>query len=127
MEQLSSLDAQFLGVESARTYGHVGMLAVYDPSTAPGERLEAADLCRLIAGRIHLLPPLRRRLVDIPLGLDLPVIVDGVGLNITVLSYLDQIDVGIVADREQMDDLWSLLAAMERALDELEGAVAAAA
>ena len=55
------------------------------------------------------------------------VIVDGVGLNITVLSYLDQIDVGIVADREQMDDLWSLLAGMERALDELEGAVAAAA
>ena len=72
MEQLSSLDAQFLGVESARTYGHVGMLAVYDPSTAPGGRLEAADLCRLIARRIHLLPPLRRRLVDVPLGLDLP-------------------------------------------------------
>jgi diacylglycerol O-acyltransferase / wax synthase len=36
MRQLTSLDAQFLAVESARTYGHVGGLAVYDPSTAPG-------------------------------------------------------------------------------------------
>ena len=38
MRQLTSLDAQFLAVETARTYGHVGGLAVYDPSTAPGRR-----------------------------------------------------------------------------------------
>ena len=72
MQQLSSLDAQFLGVESARTFGHVGMLAIYDPSTAPDGRLDVADLCRLVDRRMHLLPPLRRRLVDVPLGLDLP-------------------------------------------------------
>ena len=66
MQQLSSLDAQFLGVESARTFGHVGMLAVYDPSTAPDGRLEVADLCRLVARRMHLLPPLRRRLEAAP-------------------------------------------------------------
>ena len=72
MEQLSPLDAQFLGVESARTFGHVGMLAVYDPSTAPDGRLDVGDLCRLVGRRLHLLPPLRRRLVDVPLGLDLP-------------------------------------------------------
>ena len=39
MRQLTSLDAQFLAMESARTYGHVGGLAVYDPSTAPGGEL----------------------------------------------------------------------------------------
>ena len=39
MRQLTSLDAQFLAVESARTYGHVGGLAVYDPATAPGGEL----------------------------------------------------------------------------------------
>ena len=38
MRQLTSLDAQFLAVESARTYGHVGGLAIYDPTTAPGRR-----------------------------------------------------------------------------------------
>ena len=36
MQQLTSLDAQFLAIETPRTYGHVGGLAVYDPSTAPG-------------------------------------------------------------------------------------------
>src|SRR5688572_2575571 len=76
MEQLSPLDAQFLGVESPRTFGHVGMLAIYDPSTAPGGRLEMADLCRLVSQRIHLLPPLRRRLVEVPFGIDLPYRID---------------------------------------------------
>jgi diacylglycerol O-acyltransferase / wax synthase len=37
------------------------------------------------------------------------VIVDGVGLNITVMSYRDHLDFGIVADREQVDDVWSML------------------
>ena len=72
MRQLTSLDAQFLAVESARTYGHVGGLAVYDPDTAPGGRLEMADICRLVSERIHMLPPFRWRLVEVPLGLDHP-------------------------------------------------------
>src|SRR5919201_6443212 len=72
MRQLTSLDAQFLGVETARTYGHVGGLAVYDPSTAPGGRLEIADVCRLVSDRLHLLPPFRWRLVGVPFGIDLP-------------------------------------------------------
>src|SRR5215218_9183951 len=72
MRQLTSLDAQFLAVESARTYGHVGGLAVYDPSTAPGGELTIQDLCHLVAERLHLLPPFRWRLVEVPLGLDLP-------------------------------------------------------
>lgn len=72
MRQLTSLDAQFLAVESARTYGHVGSLAVYDPATAPGGELGVQDVCRLVSERLHLLPPLRWRLVPVPLGLDLP-------------------------------------------------------
>lgn len=35
MRQLTSLDAQFLRMEDARTYGHVGGLEVYDPSISP--------------------------------------------------------------------------------------------
>jgi WS/DGAT/MGAT family acyltransferase len=72
MRQLSTLDAQFLAVESARTYGHVGTLAIYDPSTAPGGELTVKDLCRLVGERLHLLPPFRWRLVQVPFGLDLP-------------------------------------------------------
>jgi diacylglycerol O-acyltransferase len=72
MRQLTSLDAQFLAVESARTYGHVGGLAVYDPSTAPGGELTVQDVCRLVGERLHLLPPFRWRLVNVPFGLDHP-------------------------------------------------------
>jgi hypothetical protein len=44
-------------------------------------------------------------------------IADGMGLNITVLSYMGQMDFGIVADREQMPDAWPLI---ENLRDELE-------
>ncbi|MFZ0042312.1 MAG: wax ester/triacylglycerol synthase family O-acyltransferase [Solirubrobacteraceae bacterium] len=72
MRQLTSLDAQFLAVESPRTFGHVGGLAVYDPSSAPGGDLTGQDICRLIGERIHLLPPFTQKLVTIPFGLDHP-------------------------------------------------------
>src|SRR4051794_41316006 len=72
MRQLTSLDAQFLAVESARIYGHVAFLGIYDPSTAPGGRLDAESVQRLLGDRVHLLPPLRWRLVRVPFGLDFP-------------------------------------------------------
>ncbi|HKP90665.1 MAG TPA: wax ester/triacylglycerol synthase family O-acyltransferase [Thermoleophilaceae bacterium] len=72
MRQLTSLDTQFLAMESAGNFGHVGGLAVYDPSTAPGGELTLKDVCRLVGERLHLLPPFRQRLVQVPLGLDLP-------------------------------------------------------
>jgi diacylglycerol O-acyltransferase / wax synthase len=37
------------------------------------------------------------------------VITDGMGLNITVMSYLGNLDVGIVADRDQMPDVHRLV------------------
>jgi hypothetical protein len=45
------------------------------------------------------------------------VIVDGMGLNITVQSYLDHLDFGIVTDRDQVDDAWPLLDHLREALD----------
>ncbi|MEA2367935.1 MAG: diacylglycerol O-acyltransferase / wax synthase, partial [Thermoleophilaceae bacterium] len=51
------------------------------------------------------------------------VVMDGVGLNITVMSYRDHIDFGIVADREQVDDVWSLMDGAARALEELESVI----
>jgi WS/DGAT/MGAT family acyltransferase len=72
MRQLTSLDAQFLAVETPRTYGHVGGLAVYDPRTSPGGKLELADVCKLVSERLHMLPPFRWRLVQVPFGIDHP-------------------------------------------------------
>src|SRR5205807_9543114 len=47
------------------------------------------------------------------------VITDGMGLNITVMSYCGHLDFGIVADREQMRDVWKLIGWLEDALEEL--------
>src|SRR5690242_12753302 len=46
-------------------------------------------------------------------------IIDGVGLNITVLSYQDRLDFGVVADREMLDDAWELIERLRAALSEL--------
>ena len=72
MRQLTSLDAQFLAMESSRTHGHVSGLAIYDPSTAPGGTLRREDVCRLISSRLHMLPPFRWKLAEVPFGVDHP-------------------------------------------------------
>ncbi|HEX8054489.1 MAG TPA: wax ester/triacylglycerol synthase family O-acyltransferase [Thermoleophilaceae bacterium] len=48
------------------------------------------------------------------------VIMDGVGLNITVLSYNGRLDFGIVADREQIEDAWPLMRKLGESLDEID-------
>jgi diacylglycerol O-acyltransferase / wax synthase len=72
MRQLTSLDAQFLALETPRQTGHVSGLAILDPSTTPSGKLELADIERLITERLPLLPPLRRRLAEVPFNLDFP-------------------------------------------------------
>jgi diacylglycerol O-acyltransferase / wax synthase len=47
------------------------------------------------------------------------VITDGMGLNITVMSYRGALNFGIVADREQVPDVWSLIGWLGDALEEL--------
>jgi WS/DGAT/MGAT family acyltransferase len=47
-------------------------------------------------------------------------IFDGMGLNITVLSYLDKVGFGFVACRELIPDLWDIAEAVGPALDELK-------
>src|SRR3954449_11411548 len=72
MRQLTSLDAQFLAIETPRTWGHVSGLAIYDPSTTDSGALTIEDVCRMVSQRLHLLPPFRWRLVWVPFGLDHP-------------------------------------------------------
>lgn len=75
MERLTGLDAAFLYLENPVHHMHVAMTMVLDPSTVPGgygfERIRD-----FIAGRIHLVPPFRRRLVEVPLNLAHPVWVE---------------------------------------------------
>jgi WS/DGAT/MGAT family acyltransferase len=70
VRQLNSVDAQFLALDSPRQYGHFGNLMVLDPSTSPGATLTLEAVQKVIEQRLSLVPPLRWRLVEVPLGLD---------------------------------------------------------
>src|SRR3954454_22878785 len=76
MRQLTSLDAQFLALETGRQSGHVGVIAILDQSTRPGGSIACADMKTLLAERLPLLPPFRWKLVEVPLGLDYPYWID---------------------------------------------------
>ena len=48
------------------------------------------------------------------------------GLNITVMSYWGHMDFGIVADRDQMRDVWCLLDWLREDLEALKASAPAA-
>ena len=52
-------------------------------------------------------------------------ILEGIGLNVTVWSYLDQLNWGVVATPQAMPDLWDLTTDLADSLDELRKAAAA--
>ncbi len=70
MRQLSALDTQFLRVETTTTAAHLAGVAILDP--APGGAVTRDCLLALLRDRLHLAPPLRMRLADVPFGLDHP-------------------------------------------------------
>jgi WS/DGAT/MGAT family acyltransferase len=75
MERLTGLDAAFLYLENPTNHMHVAMTMVLDPSTVPGG-YTFENLKEFIRGRLHLVPPFTRRLVEVPLNLAHPVWVE---------------------------------------------------
>lgn len=73
MKQLSGLDATFLYLETPTTPMHTMAILVLG---AGPPRITVDTVRTLLLNRLHHLPPLRQRLVDVPLGLDRPILVD---------------------------------------------------
>jgi WS/DGAT/MGAT family acyltransferase len=71
VRQLSGVDAGFLHMETSSVFGHVSSLNIYDPEGAPGGAGYEVTRAFLLE-KLDLLEPFRRRLVEVPLGLDLP-------------------------------------------------------
>ncbi len=71
MHQLSGLDALFLHMETNACPMHVGGVAILDLNDAP-ENYGFETVRAHIESRLDLIPPLRRRLLETPLGLDHP-------------------------------------------------------
>jgi diacylglycerol O-acyltransferase / wax synthase len=71
MRQLSGIDVSFLNMETGSVYGHVSSMNIFDPTGVPGGASVEA-MKQTILERIDQLAPFRRRLIEVPLGLDLP-------------------------------------------------------
>ena len=73
MKQLTGLDATFLYMEAGGSqFGHVSSLSVYEPPKDRPDYDAFAEWRAAIEKRLHLLEPLRRRLVEVPGNLDHP-------------------------------------------------------
>lgn len=75
MERLSGLDTTFLTFETPSVHMHVAQTAIFDTSTVPGG-YDFAKVKEHIRSRLHLVPPFRRRIVEVPFNLHHPIWVE---------------------------------------------------
>ena len=75
VERLSGMDASFLYFETPSMHMHVAMTAIFDPSTMPGG-YSFEKVKEFIESRLHLVPPFRRRVVEVPFRLNHPIWVE---------------------------------------------------
>jgi len=75
MERLIGLDASFLAMETPTMKLHVSAVMVFEPPdrTVDEPVLPFERVRQVVAQRLHLVPPLRRRAVRVPFGLHHPV------------------------------------------------------
>ena len=80
MQRVAGKDAVFLYGETSRNHFSMSFVGVFDPSTVPGGSAGGQDLYvrlyDLLSQRLHLFPPFRRRLVEVPFQLHHPVFVE---------------------------------------------------
>jgi diacylglycerol O-acyltransferase / wax synthase len=72
MEQLSGQDASFLYAETQNTPMHIGSVAIYDPSTAPGGKVRFKEILAHVESRMGGARSFRQKLVRVPFDLDHP-------------------------------------------------------
>jgi diacylglycerol O-acyltransferase len=71
VERVTGQDASFLYNETPTQHMHTLKVAIVDPTTVPGGS-SIARVREVLARRLHLLPPFRRRLVQVPFNLSHP-------------------------------------------------------
>jgi diacylglycerol O-acyltransferase len=74
--RLSAEDTVFVHGETATMPMHTIGTMILNPSTAPGGTLDFNTIVRAMASRVHLMKPFRQRLIEVPLALDRPMLVD---------------------------------------------------
>ncbi|MBX9638299.1 MAG: WS/DGAT domain-containing protein [Mycobacteriaceae bacterium] len=72
VQQLSWSDDMMLRAEGPATPLQIQTLLIYDPSTAPGEKVTFKGILEEMDARLHLADAFRRRLTELPGGLHMP-------------------------------------------------------
>jgi len=101
VERLTGLDASFLYNETPTLHMHTLKYTVLDLSTVPGG-YDFARFRHELERRLHLLPPFRRRVVDVPAGLHHPVWIEDPDFDLD--NHLRRIHVPAPGGRREMDE-----------------------
>ncbi|HUF33739.1 MAG TPA: wax ester/triacylglycerol synthase family O-acyltransferase [Acidimicrobiales bacterium] len=101
MQRLTGMDATFLYMETPTAPMHVAGTYVYDPSTTPG--FDYDTIRDEIERRLHLLPPYRRRLVEIPFQLHHPLWIEDPDFDLDY--HLHRIAVPAPGGQKELNEL----------------------
>jgi WS/DGAT/MGAT family acyltransferase len=75
VERLGGLDGAFLSFESPTTHLHIIGALIFDPSDVEGG-VDFRRVRHLVADRLQRVPPFRKRLVEVPFGIQHPAMLD---------------------------------------------------
>jgi WS/DGAT/MGAT family acyltransferase len=107
MERLTGLDAGFLYMETPTQHMHTLKISILDPSTVPGGyRFEQVK--EVLAERLHLLPPFRRRLVEVPFNVHHPVWIEDPDFDLDY--HVRRVALPAPGGQEELDELISQIA-----------------
>ncbi len=102
MQRLSGMDAGFLHMETPAMHLHTLKIGIIDPSNVPGGfRFE--EFRRVLEDRLHLLPPFRQTVVEVPFGLHHPVWIEDADFAID--DHLVRVAVPAPGTMHEVDDL----------------------
>jgi diacylglycerol O-acyltransferase len=106
---MTGLDAGFLYMETPTLHMHTLKISVVDPAGVEGgysfERFREE-----LSKRLHLLPPFRRRIVEVPFGLDHPVWIEDPGFDLD--NHVVRVDVRAPGGPREMDEMIGRIASV---------------
>ncbi len=109
MQRLTGLDASFLALETPTSHMHVASLGIYDPSTTEGG-MSLERVTSVYEGRLHLAPPFRRRLANVPFGLHHPLWIEDPDFDIR--NHVRHTAIPAPGGPEELSNLVSRLVAL---------------
>ncbi len=80
-DRLTGLDGAFLSLESPTTHLQILGALIFDPTEVEGG-VDFWGIRDMVADRVHLVPPFRKRMIEVPFGLQHPSMVDDPGFDI---------------------------------------------